>query len=324
MLIPSATAQERQPDELFPPVEPFQTGYLRVSDVHEVYYELCGNPRGKPVFVLHGGPGGGCHPNMRRLYDPQRFLIVLHDQRGAGRSRPFAELRENNTQNLVSDIERLRRHLKLDRIRILGGSWGSTLALAYAEKHPEHVAGMVLRGVFTATDAEIEHFYGGGVRKLFPDTVATFEAALASAGKKLEPKQILALLQSDDPAVRRRFAVAWTRYELKMSRLHWPDKQLLGVDDDWNPYAFALLENHYMANRCFLQEDQLCHDAARLKDIPITMVNGRYDVLCPPATAYRLHRLLPKSKLVIVEEAGHSQSEPGITKALLRAIADFE
>ncbi len=228
-------AEDRQPGELYPPIEPFKTGYLNVSDLHQIYYELCGSPEGQPVFVLHGGPGGGCYPSMRQHYDPKKWLIVLHDQRGAGRSRPYAEIRENTTQHLVRDIEKLRRHLELDQVYIMGGSWGATLALAYAEAHPKQVAGMVLRGVFAGTRAEIDHFYGGGTRKFFPDAVARIERELALDGT-LNPADVLRLLQSKDEATRHRIATEWARYEMSISLLRCDPARLEKIFSPTEPH----------------------------------------------------------------------------------------
>jgi proline iminopeptidase len=325
LALPLCPADADLPDRaLFPPIEPFESGYLKVSDLHEIYYELCGNPQGKPVFVLHGGPGGGCSARMRRFFDPQRFLIVLHDQRGAGRSKPYAELRENNTPNLVEDIERLRRKLGLEKIIIFGGSWGSTLGLAYAETYPQHVSAMVLRGFWTCTKAELEHWYGGGVADYFPEEYEKLLSILPSNEPGTVPERLLKLLTSDDPQTRGHAARAWAGYEIKLAHLEYSDEQVAATFQEWNPYDFALLENHYMVNNCFLRDNQLFDEASKLKDIPITVINGRYDVICPPITAYRFCRMLPKAKLVIVERAGHSQGEPPITAALVAALKELE
>lgn len=320
----SATAADASDAALFPPIEPYESGHFKVSDIHEIYYELCGNPKGKPVFVLHGGPGGGCSPNMRRYFDPQRFLIVLHDQRGAGRSKPYAELRENNTQNLVEDIERLRRKLGLEKIIIFGGSWGSTLGLAYAETYPQHVSAMVLRGLWTCTKAELEHWYGGGVADYFPEEYDKLLSILPPNEPGTVPERLLKLLTSDDPETRRRAALAWAGYEIKLAHLECSDEEVAAIFKRWDPYDFALLENHYMVNNCFLRDNQLFDEAPKLKDIPITVVNGRYDVICPPITAYRFCKMLPRANLVIAERAGHSQSEPPITAALIAAMKKLE
>jgi proline iminopeptidase len=315
---------EEAPGSLWPELEPYETGYFKVSDLHEIYYELCGNPQGKPVFMLHGGPGGGSSPRMRRFCDPAKFLIVLYDQRGAGKSRPFAEIRENTTRDLVRDIETLRGHLRLEKIILFGGSWGATLALAYAEAYPRNVSGMILRGIFTATKEEIDHFYHGGVRSFFPDVYERFLSSFPDPTRRPLPAYLLALLQSEDPATREKYSRVWIEYEAKIASLEISDEEVDAELKDYDPRAFSLLENFYMANGCFLEEGQLQRDAGKLRGIPTILVNGRYDMACPPLTAYKLHKMLPGSKLVIVEGAGHWMGEPGIEKALLAAMRQFE
>ncbi len=311
---------------LWPPTSPYQTGFLKVSDIHEIYYQLGGTPEGKPVIFLHGGPGGGCTPNYFRFFNPEKFHIILHDQRGCGLSKPNSELKGNTTQHLVQDIEKLRNHLKLGKVILFGGSWGSTLALAYAETYPENVAGMVLRGIFTSTSEEIDYFYHGGAGAFFPDAYEKLVKLLPHPEKKNYPAQLLEKLVSKDPAVREKYAAAWTAYELKLAFLDMPEQRLERILTFIKPkiYAFALLESHYMANNCFLEEDQLLKNAGKLRGIPLIMVNGRYDAICPPKNAFRLHRLLPGSKLVITGKAGHSASEPETEKQLVEAVKTFE
>ncbi|MBN2447185.1 MAG: prolyl aminopeptidase [Phycisphaerae bacterium] len=324
-LLMSAARGGRTLDEvLFPPIEPYESGYLRVSEIHQIYYELCGNPEGTPVLVLHGGPGGQCTETDRRFFDPERFLIVLHDQRGAGRSKPFAELRENTTPNLVADIEHLREKLSLDQICLVGGSWGSTLALAYAEAHPEHVRAMVLRGLWTATEQEVDHWYNGGVGLYFPEEYDKLIDALPPDQEGSIPQRLLKMLQDKQPAVRERAEHAWAMYEMKVAHLAMPDELVAANVAQWDCRAFSLIENYYMANDCFLRPDQLIDEADKLKDIPITVINGRYDVICPPRTAYQFCKRLPKARLVITEQSGHSQYEPRTTEALLEAIKTLE
>ena len=316
----------RRTGELFPPSEPYDSGYLKVSDRHSIWYACCGNPQGKPVFVLHGGPGFGCYPRLTQYFNPEKFLVVLHDQRGAGRSLPAGDLRENTTQHLVADIERLRKHLEIDgKIIVFGGSWGSTLALAYAETHPERVSDMVLRGVFAATQTEIDHVFSKTGPRLFsPEAVARLEGALPRDSGEFSHAALLRVFNSDDKAMAREVAAAWCRYGVKIGRLHTPQDRVEQGFGDLDLVSLSRIDCSYMANRCFLTEGQLMRDAHRLKEIPIALINGRYDMLSPPITAYRLHRLLPKSKLTIGEEAGHSEAEPGITRALLEAVAEFE
>jgi len=312
------------PQGLWPPSEPYRTGYLRVSPLHEIFYQLGGSPKGVAVMVLHGGPGAGCSARDFRYFNPEKFHVVLHDQRGCSQSRPYGELLDNDTQHLVADIEALRLHLGLGKVLLFGGSWGSTLALAYAETYPENVAGMILRGVFTARREEIDHFYHGGAGKFFPETYALLQKAIDRPQTHNYPQQLLAKLKSPDPAVRNKAAWAWTRYESKLAFLNLPDEKIEKWLAGFNPYAFALLENHYMANRCFLKEGQLLDNAGRIAAVPAVIINGRYDVICPPYTAYRLHGKMAKSRLVIVDASGHSTSEAGIQEALLRAVWEFE
>jgi proline iminopeptidase len=261
---------------------------------------------------------------MRRFCNPEKFLIVLHDQRGAGKSKPYAEIQENTTQNLVDDIEKLRKNLELDQIILFGGSWGSTLALAYAETYPENVRAMILRGIFTATKDEIDYFYHGGTLTFFPDTYDKLTSALPEPDRRPLPEYLFSLIQSNDPGARDKYSMAWARYEVKMSVLEISDERIDEIFSRHSPYAFALLENYYMANGCFLEEGQLLRDAENIRDIPAILVNGRYDAICPPINAYRLHQKLPNSKLVIVEGAGHWMGEKPIERVLLKAFKEVE
>ena len=325
VVVPQAGAGASKEIPLWPEIEPFETGYLRVSELHEIYYELCGNRDGKPVIVLHGGPGGSCSPYYRRFFDPEKYFIVLHDQRGAGRSKPYAEIRENDTWNLVEDINRLRAHVGVEGKAVLfGGSWGATLGLAYAEAYPENVSGLVLRGVFTATREEIDHFYHGGVRPFFPEVYNRLVNSLPDPDRRPLPQYLFELIESGDESVRNKFAYEWARYELRIAALDFTDDQVEQFLKDYNPLAFARLENYYMANGCFLEEGQLLRDADRLGNMAVIMVNGRYDLVCPPDTAYRLHEKLPESKLVLAESSGHWMGEKAIQSALLAAMRELE
>lgn len=310
--------------KLWPPLEPYKTDYLKVSDLHSIHYQLGGNPEGKPAMVIHGGPGGGCSPDMFRFFNPEKFHIILHDQRGAGLSKPYAEIRENTTQLLIEDIEKLRKHLGLGKVLLFGGSWGSTLALAYAETYPQNVSGMVLRGVFTGSKAEIDHFYHGGTAGYFPENYEVLLEHIDNPEKKNYPAQLLEKIQSSDAKTRKKYALAWAKYEIKLAFLQISDRMVDDIFEEWNPYDFAVLENYYMANHCFLEEGQLLKNAGRLKDIPVTIVNGRYDVICPPITAHKLHNKLPRSTLIIVERAGHSASAEPLSTFLVNAVRDFE
>jgi proline iminopeptidase len=310
--------------ELWPETQPYKTGYFKVSETHQLYYQLGGNPDGKAVMVLHGGPGGNCSPFQFRYFNPQKFHVILHDQRGAGKSKPYAELKNNTTQHLVEDIERLRKHFKLGKVILSGGSWGSTLALAYAETYPGNVSGMIMRGIFTATRDEIDHFYHGGTAVYFPEVYRKLTDLIPYPGTKNYPAQLLEKLKSPEKAVRDKYAVAWAMYEGKLAFLNMPDKQLKQMLKDWPVYAFALLENHYMASGCFFEEDQLLKNAHKLKNIPIIMINGRYDVICPPRNAFRLKEKLPKARVIIAEAAGHAVWDPPVQKELVKAVKTFE
>jgi proline iminopeptidase len=327
LIIIGSCKKEQAAEEsvLWPEIEPFQKGYLKVSEIHEIYYELSGNPEGDPVFVLHGGPGGNTSPYYRRFFDPNSFLIVLHDQRGSGKSRPVFEIKENTTQHLVSDIEMLRTNLKMEKIILFGGSWGSTLALAYGEAYPDNVSGMVLRGIFTSTQAEIDHFYKGGVKPFFPETYEKLEEII---GEAPSPQIILDRIQSGDLDDRLKYSKAWTAYEIKLAELEISDEDVRRMINSPGfadvVTSLALIENYYMANRCFFEERQLLKEASKIVNIPIHLVNGRYDMICPPINAHRLHKLLPNSKLTIVEGAGHWMGDKKIEKALVDAMREFE
>lgn len=324
LLLACRGGERRSNDTLWTPTEPYRTGYLKVSDLHEIFYQLGGNPDGKPVIVLHGGPGAGCYPWYFRYFNPEKFHIILHDQRGAGQSKPYAELKENTTKNLVEDIEKLRKFLNLDKVILFGGSWGTTLALVYAETYPENVSGMILRGVFTATKAEIDHFYHGGTAHYFPENFYRLVEQIEKPDEHNYAVQLLERIQSSDSSVSKTAAEEWARYEGKISSINLPDSELDAILKQWPFFAFSLIENFYMANNCFLEEGQLFNNSKSIADVPAIMINGRYDIICPPITAYNLHKKLPKSKLWIIEGAGHSSGEPGIEAALVRAAREFE
>ncbi len=326
----SAAAQEaaapRAEPALFPVPIPFRNGYLPVDGLHEIYYELCGNPEGAPIMVLHGGPGVGMYNRLKQYYDPQKFLIVLHDQRGAGRSRPAGELRENTTPLLVEDIERLRQHLQLGPVYVFGGSWGSTLALAYAETHPASVRGMILRGIFDGSP-EVVDFHYEGAAFFFPQEHARLLQALPDPERRPLPPYLAELLAHSDPHVVPPFLDALDRYEIKMGSLQLPDDAIDRIVTGFRPevqHQMSSIDLHYVSHGYFLEPGQILRDVDRLADIPITFINGRYDIICPPFFAYRLHEKLPRSELIIVEAAGHSEREPGTTAALLRAVARWE
>lgn len=308
----------------YPEIEPFDSGHLEVGEGHAIYYERCGNPEGIPVVVLHGGPGVGSYPQLRRYFDPEAYHIVLHDQRGAGRSTPKGELRGNTTQALVADIERLRTHLGLGEVVVFGGSWGSTLALAYAETHPAAVRALVLRGIFLGDEAVVDHHYHeNGASLYFPEEFARLLEALPDPGRRPIPDYVLELARGEDRELSGRVLDALVRYEMKMGRLEMPDEAIEGFlasipEEDFR--ATYLIDLTYVHAGYFLEEGQLLRDAGRIARIPTTIVNGRYDVICPPEAAWRLHRALPRSELIIVERAGHSEGEPGITAALVETM----
>jgi len=309
---------------LYPEIEPFDSGRLQVSDLHSVYYEQCGNPRGKPVVFLHGGPGAGCNANSRRFFDPAHYRIVLFDQRGCGRSTPHAELRDNTTWNLVADIERLREHLGVDRWQVFGGSWGSTLALAYAQTHPERVSELVLRGIFMLRRWELEWFYQRGCDAIFPDVWDSYLAAIPEVERGDLMSAYYRRLTSNDPAVRTAAAKAWSVWEGATSFLFQDPSHIAATGADQFALAFARIECHYFVHGGFFEhDDQLLRNVRRLRDIPAVIVQGRYDVVCPARSAWDLHRAWPEADLRIVADAGHSAMEPGITHELIEATDRF-
>ena len=305
---------------LFPSIEPFASGELAVSERHTLYFEECGNPKGKPVVMLHGGPGGGCSPKMRQFHDPAKYRIVLFDQRGAGRSRPHADLVDNTTWDLVADIERLREHLGIERWQVFGGSWGSTLALAYAETHPERVTELVLRGIFMLRRWELEWFYQEGASRLFPDAWEQYLKPIPEVERADLISAYHRRLTSSDPAVRVAAARAWSVWEAATSLLHQDPDFIASHEADDFALAFARIESHYFVNGGFFEvEDQLLRDVDRIRHIPTTIVHGRYDVVCPLQNAWDLKRVLPEAELVITAAAGHSAFEPANVDALVAA-----
>ena len=315
---------------LYPPIDPDAMGMLSVGDGQELFWEACGNPDGKPVVYLHGGPGGGIVPDFRRYHDPEKYRIVLFDQRGCGRSTPHAsapdaDLSTNTTWHLVADIERLREHLGFERWQVFGGSWGSTLALAYAQTHPERVTELVLRGIFTLRKSEIDWFYQQGASDLFPDAWESYLAPIPEA----EQQDLLAAyhrrLFDPDPAVHVPAGVAWTVWENATIRLI-PNEAAIAAAraDEAAAVAFARIENHYFTHGGWLEEGQLIRDSsAKLAGIPGVIVQGRYDVCTPARTAWDLHRAWPEAELHMIGDAGHASSEPGIVDALIRATDRF-
>lgn len=310
--------------QLYPEIEPYQSGMLQVSDLHSIYYEQSGNPDGKPVVFLHGGPGGGTIPTYRQYFDPQKWRIVLFDQRGAGKSTPHAELRENTTWDLVSDIEKLRSHLQIDRWVVFGGSWGSTLSLAYSQTHPDRCLGLILRGIFLLRRKEILWFYQEGANWIFPDA---WEKYLEPIPPEERGDMIAAYYQrltSEDLHIRQEAAKAWSVWEGSTSRLIVDPELQSKFSQDEFAEAFARIECHYFINRGFFEhDDQLLRNCDRIRHIPTVIVQGRYDVVCPMTSAWELHKALPDAEFIVVPDAGHSMMEAGIMRALIEATDRF-
>jgi proline iminopeptidase len=309
---------------LYPEIEPFDSGFLPVSPLHTLYYEQCGNPNGKPVVFLHGGPGGGTNAKCRRFFDPAVYRIVLFDQRGCGKSTPHAELTDNTTWDLVADIERVREHLGVDRWQVFGGSWGSTLALAYAQTHPDKVSELVLRGIFMLRRWELEWFYQKGCDALYPDAWETYLNAIPEVERGDLMSAYHRRLTSPDAKTRTDAARAWSVWEGATSFL-WQDKSHIesSAEDEF-ALAFARIECHYFVNGGFFEhDDQLLRNIERIRNIPAVIVQGRYDVVCPLRSAWDLHRAWPEADLHIVQDAGHSAFEPGIVHELMEATDRF-
>jgi proline iminopeptidase len=309
---------------LYPEIEPYDSGFLAVDGRHRLFYEQCGNPQGKPVVMLHGGPGAGCGARMRRFHDPSRYRIVLFDQRGAGRSTPHADLTDNTTQHLVADIEKLREHLRIERWQVFGGSWGSTLALAYSEAHPERVTELLTRGIFMLRRWELEWFYQGGCHRLFPDAWEKYLAQIPAVEHGDLISAYHRRLTSPDEATRLAAARAWSVWEASTSFLRQDPDFIDSHEDPHFALAFARIECHYFVNGGFFEvEDQLLRDAHRLHGIPGVIVHGRYDVVCPVQNAWELHKAWPDAKLLISPTAGHSAFEAENTHSLVEATDSF-
>ena len=309
---------------LYPPIEPYQSGMLPVSDGHVLYYEESGNPAGKPALFLHGGPGGGSEPRHRQFFDPAAYRIVVFDQRGCGKSTPFASLEANTTWDLVADVERLREHLGVEKWLVFGGSWGSTLALAYAETHPERVSELVLRGIFLVRKWEIDWFYQDGASHLFPDAWEDFLAPIPVEERHDLVAAYHRRLTSDDAAVRIRAARAWSVWEGRTSYLCVNEAAVAHHDEDDFATAFARVECHYFAHGCWLEgERALLANVGRIRHIPVVIVQGRYDVVCPMQSAWALYRAWPEAELLVTPDAGHSAFEPGNAHRLVVATDRF-
>ena len=311
---------------LYDEIDPYDIGHLQVSDVHHLYYEQSGNPNGKPAVFLHGGPGAGLIPEYRRFFDPEAYRVILFEQRGSGRSLPHASLEDNTTWHLVADIEKLRNHFGVEQWLVFGGSWGSTLSLAYAETHPERVRGLVLRGIFLGRPGEIRWFYeaGHGASAIFPETWEQYLQLIPETERGDMIAAYYRRLTSDDYSVRLEAAEAWSLWEASALKLL-PDPKL--IEEFTEPemaIALARIECHYFANNCFFDTDNyLIENVDRIRHIPAVIVHGRYDMVCPFTNAWDLHRAWPEASLEIIPNAGHAASEPGITDALVRATDSF-
>lgn len=301
----------------FPAIEPYDFGFLKVSQLHKIYYEQSGNPQGRPILFLHGGPGGGSKPSARQLYDPKKWRIIQFSQRGCGTSTPLAEIKENTTWDLVADMEQLREFLEIEKWIVTGGSWGSTLALAYACKHADRIESMVLRGVFLGRQSEFQWLYNGGAAEVFPDFYQNFLAPIAPEKRE---DMILAYdekLNSKDENEAQKAALAWSQWEGSVYKLYHDTEALKHFSQPKVATAFARLATHYFKNNCFFDSDEYILKYCPGFSFQTIIVQGRYDIVCPPSTAFEVYQKLPKATLVMASDAGHSQSEIGITSALI-------
>ena len=310
--------------DLYPPIKPYNTGKLKVSQLHTIHYEESGNPQGKPVIFLHGGPGGGIVPMYRQYFDPQQWRIVIFAQRGCGQSIPYAELRENTTWDLVDDIEKLRQHLNIEKWVVFGGSWGSTLALAYSQTHPNSCKGLILRGIFMLRPSEISWFYQEGASYIYPDAWEEYLKPIPLEERDNLLSAFYKRLTSDDKQVRLAAAKAWSVWEASTSKLipSVASKQRFGMAEFAE--AFARIECHYFVNKGFFdRENLLLENIDRIRHLPAVIVQGRYDVVCPMTSAWELHKAWQEAEFIVIPDAGHSVSEPGIKDALIKASDRF-
>ncbi|XP_024979546.1 proline iminopeptidase isoform X2 [Cynara cardunculus var. scolymus] len=316
----SMDLKEELNKNLYEPLEPYTTGFLKVSDLHKIYWEQSGNPSGHPVVFLHGGPGGGTSPSNRRFFDPEFYRIILFDQRGAGKSMPHASLEENTTWDLIKDIEKLREHLEIPEWQVFGGSWGSTLALAYSQSHPDKVTGIVLRGIFLLRQKEIDWFYEGGAAAIYPDAWEPFRDLIPENERECFVKAYHKRLNSDNLETQYAAARAWTKWEMMTAHLLPNEETIKRGDNDAFSLAFARIENHYFVNRGFFSTDTyLLDNIEKIKHINAVIVQGRYDCCCPMMSAWDLHKAWPEADFKVVADAGHSANEPGISAELVAA-----
>jgi proline iminopeptidase len=306
--------------EFYPSIEPYNKGFLKVSDIHNIYFEEVGNPAGKPIVFLHGGPGGGVAPDHRRFFDPKTYRIILFDQRGSGQSTPCAELRENTTWDLVADTERVREHLKIDKWVVFGGSWGSTLALTYAIKHPERVKALVLRGIFLCRPSEIKWFYQEGASQIFPDVWDEYLKVIPQNERHDMVTAYYKRLTHENRDVRLEAAKAWSKWEAATSRLYIDANAIEEFDDPDSALSFARIECHYFTNNAFFETNNwILENVNKIRHIPAWIVQGRYDVVCPATSAWELHKAWPEAKFQIIPDSGHAAAEPGTRSALVEA-----
>ena len=302
---------------IFPEIKPREYGVLKVSSLHSIYWEISGNPKGLPVLVVHGGPGGGSSPAYRRYFDPKKFNIVQFDQRGCGRSTPHSELKENTTHHLIDDIEKLRQFLKIEFWHVFGGSWGSTLSLIYAIQNPEKVLTLTLRGIFLCRKSELSWFYQKGASEIFPEEFDLYQAVIPVDERDDLINAFYKLLTSEDRSKRAKAAYAWTRWELSTSYLFPQEFSIQKAANDTFSDSFARIECHYFINNIFLEENYILKNIIKIKNIPVSIVQGRYDIICPMRSAWDLNKTLPSSKLYVIDNAGHSMKEIGITNKLI-------
>lgn len=311
--------------KLFPHIEPYNQGFLKVDSIHEVYYEESGNPSGKPVLFVHGGPGGGTSPSNRSFWDPKKYRIILFDQRGCGKSKPHACLEENTTWHLVSDIEKIREHLGIDNWQVFGGSWGSTLSLTYAIKYPERVSELILRGIFMLRPQELKWFYQEGASRIFPDAWESYRDNIPENERQDFISAYYKRLTGDDEQVKLQSAKCWSIWEGSTSRLITDHNLIDKTADGHFALSFARIECHYFINKGFFDSDSwILENVDKIKHIPTVIVQGRYDVVCPVQSAWDLSKVLPESELNIVQDAGHSAAEEGIVVALVEATERFK
>lgn len=310
---------------LFPEITPFNSGMLKVSNLHTIYFEECGNPKGKPIIFLHGGPGGGCSSDHRRFYDPQFYRIILFDQRGCGKSTPFAELTENTTWDLVDDMEKLRTHLNIEKWVVFGGSWGSTLALAYGVTHPSKCLGFVLRGIFLCRPWEIKWFYQEGASLIFPDLWEKYWNQIPEAQRANMVQAYYSQLTGSDENLKLKAAQIWSTWEASTSKLIFDNQFVDEYEDPEKALPFARIECHYFINNAFFKTDNyLLENINKINHLPCVIVHGRYDVVCPAKNAWELHKAWPNSKLHLIADSGHSVLEKGITDKVIQATEDFK